>query len=367
MIKKESELVKVALVLPTLHSGGMERVMSELANYFASLREYEVHLVLFGKKPELFYKINDEVIIHINDLKFHENLRFLESLKRLKYLRKVIKELKPASVLSFGTQWNNFVLLALSGLKIPIFISDRGSPNRIYTQPQEFFKNFLYPKASGIIAQTSTAKTVLEKRFPNSNIRVIGNPIRDMHAVKTKHSNTLLSVGRLISTKHHDRLIDIFKNLDRPEWKLIIVGGDALKEKNMNILQQKIDALHLRDNIKLAGEQKNVEFYYKLADIFVFTSSVEGFPNVLGEALSSGLPVVSYDCIAGPADMITNGENGFLIPVFDDEQFSQKLLYLMENKELMEKMGEKAKLSISKFSIKNIGDNYLDFIIATKL
>ena len=93
--------------------------------------------------------------------------------------------------------------------------------------------------------------------------------------------------------------------------------------------------MQLRDHIKLVGEQKDVEFYYKLADIFVFTSSVEGFPNVLGEALSSGLPVVSYDCIAGPADMITNGENGFLIPVFDDEQFSQKLLYLMESQELI--------------------------------
>ena len=220
----------------------------------------------------------------------------------------------------------------------------------------------MYKKASGIIAQTNKAFEVTIKKFPHSNIKVIGNPINLTKYQSVKSENVILSVGRLISTKNHDRLIDIFSKLNATNWKLIIVGGDAIKENNYEKLKSIIKEKKLENKVLLLGNQKNVIQYYLSSKIFAFSSSVEGFPNVIGEALSSGLPVVSYDCVAGPSEMINNGENGFLVPLFDDNLFQQKLQLLINNEELRLKMGVNARKNITMFSNESIGQQYLNFI-----
>ena len=355
---------RLALVLPSLHAGGMEKVMAELGNYFSIKPDFEVHLILFGNSPKIFFPINSGIKIHKQDRLLKSRPKVLEGLKTLRFIRKEIKSIRPVSVLSFGTQWNNLVLLALLNTSIPVFVSDRGSPARKYKFSTELFRSALYPKASGIIAQTEKAKNILRNRFPSSKIKTIGNPIpSSTESGNTEKINTILTVGRLIESKHHDRLIKIFSRLKAPEWKLIIVGGEALKEKNFEKLKKLIRDLNLEERVVLTGEQKNTDQYYKESSIFAFNSSIEGFPNVVGEALSAGLPVVSYDCVAGPSEMITNGENGFLVPVFNDEQFREKLQLLIDNENLRKKMAEKARESISKFSIETIGKQYLDFIL----
>ncbi len=355
---------KIALLIPSLNAGGMERVMSELANYFSLVEKNEVHLVLFGKSPQIFYTIDKKVSIHKINSGFNNNLRILESLKRLYYIRQTIKKINPATVLSFGTQWNNFVLLALLKTPYPVFVSDRGSPTRKYKPSQELFRSLLYRRSSGIIVQTAKAHQIISERFPKSKVVAIGNPIRRIYKNDSPaKENIVLSVGRLISTKHHDKLIKLFSKLNAPGWKLVIVGGNALKENNFDKLRQLIRYLDLENKVELTGEQKTVEEYYLKSKIFAFTSSVEGFPNVVGEALSSGLPVIAYDCIAGPSEMITDGENGYLVPVFDDVMFQGKLQKLINDEALRDKMAKKAKESIKKFSVESIGKQFLKFIL----
>lgn len=174
--------------------------------------------------------------------------------------------------------------------------------------------------------------------------------------------NIILSVGRLINTKNHDRLINIFSKLNAPDWKLIIVGGDALGQNNLEILHKIVSDFDLDDRIILTGEQKNVDQYYGKGKIFAFTSSVEGFPNVIGEALSSGLPVVSYDCVAGPSEMICDGVNGFLVPVFNDKVFVEKLQILIDDERLLNQMSRNAQVSMNDFLIEQIGEEYYSFI-----
>jgi GalNAc-alpha-(1->4)-GalNAc-alpha-(1->3)-diNAcBac-PP-undecaprenol alpha-1,4-N-acetyl-D-galactosaminyltransferase len=359
-----SPKLKIALLIPSLNVGGMERVMSELANYFSINDRTEVHLLLFGKSPELFYRISSNVIIHKIDSGFNKNLRMLESAKRLAYVRRTIREIKPDAVLSFGTQWNNFVLLALLKTSYPVYVSDRGSPVRKYKKSQELFRTLLYPRSAGIIVQTDKAHKIISKRFPKSKVVSIGNPIRNINnSSGIERENIILSVGRLINSKHHDRLIRIFKKISHKGWKLVIVGGDAIKENNFNKLSHLITDLGLEGKVILTGDQKNVEEYYLKSKIFAFTSSIEGFPNVVGEALSAGLPVIAYDCIAGPSEMIADGENGYLVPVFDDSMFQKKLQTLMSDEALIRSMGDKAKKSIQKFSIDTIGKQFLNFIL----
>ncbi|NMC40766.1 MAG: glycosyltransferase family 4 protein [Bacteroidales bacterium] len=178
-----------------------------------------------------------------------------------------------------------------------------------------------------------------------------------------KKENWILTVGRLIKTKHHDRLIRIFSRLNAPGWKFIIIGGDALKQNNLPLLYKLVKEFVLTGSVIFTGNLSDIDEYYYKSKIFAFTSSSEGFPNVVGEALSAGLPVVSYDCVAGPSEMITDGENGFLVPVFDDDLFRKRLQQLIDDEGLRQKMSAKAPASVERYAIEKIGKQYLDFIL----
>jgi glycosyltransferase involved in cell wall biosynthesis len=361
-MKKHS---KICLVIPSLHAGGMERVMTELANFIAAKDKVQVHLVLYGKNPSTFYTLPLNLQLHKPNYTFRESFRFFSTLRALFFLRYKIKHIKPDSILSFGEYWNSFVLISLLGLKYPIYISDRCKPDKEFSTLHTLLRRWLYPKAAGIIAQTSKAREIYSEKFKLRRIIVIGNPIRKIHSsVNIRRENIILTAGRLIQTKNHDRLIKIFSQLSGSDWKLLIIGGNALKQNNLSLLQKFLEDKGLRDNVILAGELTDVDSQYLKSKIFAFTSNSEGFPNVIGEALSAGLPVVSYDCVAGPSEMIVDGENGFLVPVFDDDLFQKRLQQLIDDEELRQKMARKAPESVEKFSIEKIGQQYLDFILS---
>jgi len=341
----------------------MERVMAELINGFIGDCQAEVHVVLYGIKRDVFYDIRPEAIVHRPDFPFDNAHRFLSTIKTMWYLRRTIKEIQPDSILSFGNLWNTFVLLSTVGTKFPVFVSDRGSPRFRAGSFQEMLKARLYPRAAGIIAQTSVAEDFYRKQFPDQNYAVIGNPIREIPADETiARESTIVSVGRLIKTKHYDRMIRLFVELNRPDWRLVIVGGDGQNQNIMAELRKLLAELGNPPNIELAGTQKDVEGYLRRASIFAFTSSSEGFPNVIGEAMSAGLPVVSYDCIAGPSDMVEDGVNGYLVPVFDDELFKKRLLELMDSPEKRKQFGNRAREDIRQFSVKSIVGKFYSFI-----
>ena len=299
--------------------------MSEILDEFSKDETLELHLILYGITREIFYKIPENVKIHLPDFEFNNNYRTFYTLKTLYFLRKTIRKINPKTILSFGELWNNLVLLASYGLKNPIFISDRCQPDKSLGKIHDFLRKILYPNAKGIIAQTQKAKDIYQKIYKNKNIQVIGNPIRTItpnHSIAKE--NVVLSVGRLINSKHHDELIKLFVKIKRSNWKLIIVGDDALNQSNKFKLQTLIEMLKVEESVILAGKQTDVESYYLKSKIFVLTSSSEGFPNVIGEAQSAGLPVVAFDCLAGPSDLIEDDMNGYLIPVFDYKNFQKK-------------------------------------------
>ncbi|MDD4729003.1 MAG: glycosyltransferase [Dysgonamonadaceae bacterium] len=350
-------------IIPSLESGGMERVMSEIIKYISKKKHTECHLVLYGRTRKIFYDLPNNVKIYKPHFKFNNKYRSWMTIETMSFIRSTIKEIKPNIVLSFGERWNNLVLLSLYGLKISTFISDRSSPNKNHGLIHNNLRRVLYPQATGVIAQTEKAKELFKTQFNNSNIQVIGNPIREiMNINDVKRENIVVSVGRLINTKHFDRLIDIFSKAETKDWKLIIIGGDSNKQSNSLRLYNQIKELKLENKIILKDVQKNIDEHLLKASIFTFTSSSEGFPNVIGEAMSAGLPVIAYDCLAGPSEMIEDGKNGYLIPLFDDTLFVNKLQNLIDNKKQREKMGSYAKESIKKFSTERICEQFYNFI-----
>ena len=360
MIKKT-----ICLTIPSLQAGGMERVMSELAKYFSGKIELEIHLILYGITREIFFTIPDKIIVHRPIFRFNNRWRLYYTFKTLFYLRKTIKSINPHCILSFGEYWNNFVLLSIIGLKHPIFVSDRSQPDKSLGWLHDRLRHWLYPRANGIILQTEKAKEIYLWKNHHQNIAIIGNPIKELngYSPQEEREKNILMVGRLIKSKHQDKLIEMFANVKLPGWKLIIAGYDHLKQENLERLKKLAKDLNIENQVVFPGKIENIDEIYSRSSVFAFTSSSEGFPNAIGEAMAAGLPVVAFDCIAGPSEMISDGYNGYLIPLHNYELFQSRMYSLMTDEKLRKQLGVNARKSIRKFSSKKICESYLNFLI----
>lgn len=334
----------ICLVVPSLVSGGMERVMSEIANDFSEREDVNVHLIILTKQP-LFYKLNENVKVHEPEFKTKGANKISTTFRVLFFLRKKIKELQPYSFLSFGGKYNSFVMLSTLGLKIKKYISDRNSPkinsrltfknNSVYKTGSGFqyiMKHLLYPGATGIIVQTETAKNIEEERLRHPNIIKIPNPVRTIGFEGEPKEKIILNVGRFVATKQQEFLIEIFAKTKNKDWKLVFAGeGPLLKHA-----QQLVKDLKLEDKVIFAGTTINIDKIYQKSEIFAFTSVSEGFPNALAEALNTPLATIAIDCVAGPADLIEDGYNGFLVKENQIDTYIEKLQQLMDDENLRE-------------------------------
>ncbi|UGA39381.1 glycosyltransferase [Chromobacterium haemolyticum] len=136
-----------------------------------------------------------------------------------------------------------------------------------------------------------------------------------------------------------------------PDWDLIILG----QGEQRHILQELVQENMLENRIKMPGRAGNMADWYMRAQLYVMSSSVEGFPNTLIEAMGHGCPVISYDCDTGPRDIIRNGLDGLLVsPVGDIDQLKFSMESMMENDELRNKMGKRAIEVRERFSYQKV-------------
>ena len=156
-----------------------------------------------------------------------------------------------------------------------------------------------------------------------------------------------ISLNSSISHKYFSSLESNF-----PDWDLVILG-DGEERKDLSSLST---TLGLQNRIYLPGSVGNVSDWYERADLFVLSSSVEGFPNVLLEAMTYGLPCVSFDCDTGPRDMISSGVNGVLVDPKKDKEFGmiKALTKLLTDKDFRYKLSANSILLRDKYSVKNI-------------
>lgn len=357
------QIRKIACLIPYLQIGGSERVISLLANEFAKRADLEVHVIVYGREAPSHHVLSEKVTVHRPEFKFDNRVRALSTLRRLGFLRRAIKQGRYDALLSFGERWNNFVMLACLGLNVRVFLSDRASPELDIGRLQAWLRAFLYPGAAGLLAQTNRARDMARRLGLNDRICVVPNPVVTQQlAAEPGRQNTILSVGRMIATRNYDHLIRIFASLNADDWKLIIVGDDSQRQEHRSHLSSLADRLGVSERVQFAGQQSDVQEFYDRAKIFAFTSSSEGFPNAVAEALASGLPVISYDCVAGPSDLIVDGENGYLVELFDETAFRKRLLELIVYEERRIQMSTKARESVARLSVELLASRVLEFM-----
>lgn len=352
---------KIVLVIPTFSIGGMERIMSELAKYF-NTKGHEVHvLFLIDHKP--FYKVDESIKLYYPKLNndASDSRGVLYWVRVIWYIRKTIKAINPDTVFSIPQGYSNLTVFSLLGTEIPVYISDRNSPNKPVPFKSRVLRKIFYPLANGIIAQTEFAKeNLIKSGINNKNIEVIPNPLKVITSYKRESDKlTIINIGRFVMEKNQKELIDIFSKTDNEDWQLKIIGSGPLKKS----LEAQINKLGLENKVFLLEPVSNVDKEMSQADIFAFTSIYEGFPNSLSEAIAYPLACISYDCITGPSEMIIDGENGYLVENNNQEEYIEKLTILMTNKVKRDYFIRNSKCHKKKHSMENIGKKYLNFIL----
>lgn len=351
---------RIGVVFTSLQMVGIAKSLSVITNYLSERSDTEVTAFTIYKFPH-FFKLNENITLIEPSFEHGKTNKLLYYLKIFWFLRRNFKKGDFDVILTFHEYCNYQVLLASLGLNMPVIISDRASPIRKISFPSNYFRKYLYPFAQGMVAQTKVAQEIFRKEFKGiKSIKVIGNAIDfPTEPVSQKREKLILWVGRYEGLKGLDFLIEAFNGCDgMDDWKLILVGDG----EGFNLISEKIEQLNLTQRVIQVGKQKDVNQWYSKAEIFAFPSFSEGFPNALCEAMSMGMAAVSFDCIAGPSEIIEHELNGLLIPVGDKEKLRESLMFLAHNNEKREQIQKNARKIMDRFNREIIGNQYFEFL-----
>ncbi len=314
---------KIMIVTRNMLSGGAERVIAQLANYF--VREGILCTIVTMDQAEVFYSLHPEVAV----ISIGEKSANKLADKGLRYgqLRRLVKRECPDVVLSMPEEIGVYVLLALLGTGIPVYVSERNNP---WVMPDvkatRMLRRLMYPFARGLIFQTEMARSYFPERIRKKGV-VIPNPVdggRIPQPYEGVREKVIVGAGRLEKQKNFRLLISAFALFSRnhPEYKLCIYGEGSLRPE-LEALTRELD---IQDQVLLPGRRSDLLEQMNPGSMFVLSSDYEGMPNVLIEAMCMGMPVISTDCPSGgPRELIQNGENGLLVPVGGEEEMARAM------------------------------------------
>lgn len=350
--------MKVVFVISSLNAGGAERVIANLANEF-SQRGYDVSIVLF--RNVIHYSLVPQICVEVIQ-ESHKGSSYIYHASR--QLRSKLKAKKPDVVISFLTEINVLSIFASAGQEWKLIVSERNNP---YVMPKNkryrILRKLLYPFADTFVFQTKQARDYFNNTIRRKST-IIHNPVVPTNVEQRENQRnifSIVSVGRLEPQKNMQLLIDAFAEFHKkyPDSELTIYGEGSER----NNLQLLIEKLSLDGVVNLPGNKQNILELIANDNVFVLSSDYEGMSNALMEAMAVGLPCISTDCpIGGSAELISDHENGILVPVGDREKITNAMIELYDNIELRVKIGQKAKEIKQTHSIGCIADKWVDLL-----
>lgn len=369
---------KIVYCTPALYSaGGTERVVSVKANYFADVLGYDVTVIVTeGKNGNSFFPLSDKVKVINLGLNFEElwNISFFRKTllylhKQRKYRKLLTKELmsiRPDITITTLRREINFINSINDGSKkIGEQHLSRTNYRKIDSRFSKYYEKIFFwwwkdrvvsnlLKLDKLIVLTNDAVA----EWPElTNIRMIPDPLSiKVNGSSSLTSKRVITIGRYSYEKGYDILLRIWSVVEKKstDWQLDVfaMGDPTPYVKMMDDLSIDKKRCHLHSSVV------DVEEEYLKSSILVQPSRTEGFGLVIVEAMACGLPVISFDCENGPRSIINDGEEGFLIPTFDIELFSSRLVQLMNDVDLRKNMGDKGRKKSRCYQIESVGNRW---------
>ena len=326
--------LRTTIYLPSLDGGGAERAMVELAN---------------GLRAE---GVRVDVVVTRDDgpwrqlLSRHVRLVTIKSASALTGLTKLVRHLRreqPDLVLANGR--SSIILALLARRLAPQCGVISRLPNNLTTVPAQrslkqrwaaVVEARLLPQSDAIVTNSDGSSRYIAHSLPNAATRVqtIHNPIvwpdLPVEAAKPVHhpwfldggAPIILSAGRLVPDKDHATLLRAFASLARHRDARLVVLGEGIERRRLNTLARELGIGH---RVDFPGFHANPFAFMARSRLFALSSTREGMPNVLVQAMACGTPVVSTDCPSGPREVLEDGKWGALVPVGDPDALAEAM------------------------------------------
>jgi len=325
--------MKIMCVIPSLHRGGAERVMSTLTRQWA--KSHDVVLAVFDSSAGAYSYGG-----RMSDLQCQAaptRLRkIIVGLHRVFRLQALMRKERPDRIITFMESANFPATLAaaLTGNLSKLSVSVRNDPSR-FTALQQALLPIIYRLPRRVVAVSKGVSMALQGMgIPKTKVNVIPNPV-ELAALPPPNVPTsqqhfperfILAVGRLHKQKGFDLLLKAFAALQNPKVNLVILG-EGLERSNLEKLSRQ---LAIDNRLHMPGVVNDVTPWYRAAECFVLSSRHEGWPNVLMEAMANGCATVSFNCPFGPDEILENGHYGLLVEAGDIDALAKALSSLLD-------------------------------------
>lgn len=365
-----SQPIKILYCLAgTFNSGGMERVVTDKANWLAA-NGYDITIVTTEQKGRGdFFPLDSSIrridleILYSETNGFNPLKKYFAREKRMKLhrqkLQSVVDSIRPDIIVStFGNEVGIVPKIKTRAKKIAeIHFSKWYRMQLDRPGIWKWFDRVLTIQDQSLLGYYNRFVALTEEDSKNwgrlGNMVVIPNFVKHIQPCGADLKNKkMVAVGRLSYQKGYDRMVKAWKIVTQkhPDWRMEIFGSGELKEPIENL----IIAENLQDKVTIHRPVNDLDEIYVQASALILSSRYEGLPMVLLEAMSYGVPPVAFACQCGPKDTITDGENGLLVKEGDVEALATAINRLIEDETLRKSMGENALQGAANFHIDRV-------------
>ena len=374
----EGKQYKIVYCTPALYmAGGVERVLTLKANYFADHFGYDITIILTeGEDKPLFYPLSDKVKVVNLNIGFEElwTCSFIKKifvyLKKQYLFKKLLKQelmrIRPDITVSLLRREINFITSIKDGSKKKgeLHINrahyrnfEGKDANALKNLFSKFWMNSLLSKLQRLDRLVVLTEKDREAWVELNNVIAIPNPLSLSPVKKSDLSKKrVIAIGRYCHEKGYDNLLQAWAIVQDkcPEWQLAIYAdGDRTLYEEMR------DELHIdSDRCFLNGRTSDVISEFVNSSIAVCSSRFEGFGMVIAEAMACGLPVVSFDCPWGPRAIISDGEDGLLVENGNVDKLAEALIMMIQHPEQRKSMADRAIGNVQRFKIDQIAEQW---------
>jgi len=360
--------ISLLFFIPSLGNGGAEKHVLRLINNIDQ-DHFDIHLALARSGGSY----ENEILDHINIYRFNQSIKSssISMILSISKLMNLIKRLNPDLLIPFLTHSIIISSIALGSRTNSYLVAciQNNYSKELLNKPfylRKLFHYFLLSSLKKAKAVIALSRGVAQDLILNFNIyeqkcHVIYNACHDGnfnldYKKKINRKFEILACGRLELQKDYPTMLKAFKEVlvGGLDARLTILGRGSL----LNQLKKQVEELEIVNSVSFNGFHSDPEKFFRDADLFLLTSSFEGFGNVIVEAMAQGTAVISTSCDFGPNEIINSFQNGILVPVGDYKKIAEEIIHLANDPKLRNRLAISGRKNSLKFSSKRVSKEY---------